>query len=110
MPRPNTAMRLAMILVNLVFMITPLLLLCWVGPVDDTGNEANEELGDSNDDEADEGVEDGVLGFLKLGGVAGGSDVADAADDDEDEGDDTGGADEPLKSISNDAIGVDTLD
>ena len=105
----KTATIAAMRLVNLCFMV----LLCdccliniasrWVGVMNNAGDKAHEKLGNSNDDEANEGVDDGILGLLEFARVACRGDVADAADYDEDERYNARGANEPLESVLDDA-------
>lgn len=80
-----------------------------VGFVDDVGNEGNDDFGETDDGEADEGVEDGVLGLLELTGIAGRGDVLDATDDDEGSGNYAADADEPADGIGDELFWGDTL-
>lgn len=50
-----------------------------VGAVDEVDNEVGNDERKGDNGEAEEGIEDGVFGFLKLSRIARGSHVADAA-------------------------------
>ena len=54
---------------------------------DGATDESGYNFGEADDGEADEGVDDGVFGFLEFGRVARGSDVSDSSDDDKASGD-----------------------
>ena len=56
-------------------------------------NEINNGKGEDDDDKADNGIEDGVFGFLDFGNVALGGHILDATDDDKQYGQDPGDAD-----------------
>ena len=79
------------------------------GIADDAGNEGSDDLGEADNGEANEGVENDLLGFLDFTGVARGGSVADAAINYEDSGDDAGDTDGPLNSSSNHGARSDTL-
>lgn len=79
-----------------------------VGAVDEVDNEVGNDERKGDNGEAEEGIEDGVFGFLKLSRIARGSHVADAADDQEDGGNDAGGADEPIDHIADNVFGRDS--
>lgn len=51
-----------------------------VGAADDVGDESSDSEGEGDDGEADEGVEDGIFGFLELAGVTRRGNITDAAD------------------------------
>lgn len=69
------------------------------------GGSAFKDIGDyevddgkrkSGDNEADDGVEDGLFGFLEFIGVTGGSHVIDATDEDENDGDESTDGDDGI--------------
>ncbi len=57
----------------------------WV--VEDAGGKVHDGEGQDTDAEADDGVENGFLGFFNFGGFAGRGHVTDATDNDKDNGD-----------------------
>lgn len=78
-----------------------------VSAVDKVNDKVGNDEGKGNDSEAEDGIENGVFGFLKLGCITRRSHVADAADDQEDGGNDAGGADEPVDHIMYNIFGRD---
>lgn len=60
----------------------------FVGVVEDADGPVDDSKGEGADDEADDGVENGIFGFFQLAWVALGGHVVYAADDDKDDGDD----------------------
>ena len=102
------------ILVMLVFFIQ---LLCYssvikitvrIGIADGAADKSSDNFGEADDGEADEGVEDDLLGFLDFVGVASGGGIRDTAINDEDDGNNTGDTDDPLGDANDHGTWVDT--
>ena len=70
-----------------------------IAGVDGADNKISNSVGETNDDETDEGIVEGGFGFLELARIACGGDIADAADYYKDSTDDASDADEPTDSV-----------
>ena len=101
------------ILVILVFFIQ---LLCYgsvikitvrIGIADGAADESSDNFGEADDGEADESVEDDLLGFLDFAGVASGGGIRDTTINDKDNGNNTGDTDDPLSDANNHGTWVD---
>ena len=76
-----------------------------IGVSDSLRDKGGDDLSEGKNDETDDGVEDGLFGFLELARVAGGSNVAPSADKNEDSGDDAGNSAEPANQVG-DEVGA----
>ncbi len=79
-----------------------------VGVANNIGNEGGDNLGESDDGEADKGVENHAFGFLEFAGIARGGDVRDTTVNDENGRDDTSDADNPLDKVDDHLVSIDT--
>lgn len=70
------------------------------GIFDGVGDDSGDYLSKTDNGEADEGIKDGVFGFLELVRVTGRSYVSDGADDYECCGNKSGNTDDPFDEVA----------
>ena len=77
------------------------------GAADGVDDEIHNSVGQDGDNEADDGVHDGILGIGNLFAIATRDDVAKAAVDEHNNGDDTDGVKDGVSDLGEDAINAD---
>ena len=75
-----------------------------IGVANNARDEGGDGSGQADDGETDEGVDEGVFGFLDFAGVASGGDVSDCADNDEDDADYASDTEDPVDAVGEDLV------